>query len=152
MGTLANPADKEALLQRIARLRPDSPRQWGRMSPHQAVCHMNDSFKVAAGERAARAATTLLSRTVIRFVALHTSLPWPQGVPTRPEVDQEGNGTKPIEFARDRAELRSLIERFTASPRDFTFHPHPVFGALSEREWMHWAFRHTDHHLRQFGA
>ncbi|MGE3404237.1 MAG: DUF1569 domain-containing protein [Vicinamibacterales bacterium] len=44
-----------------------------------------------------------------------------------------------------------LIERFAASPRDFAFQPHPFFGPLSEREWLHWAWRHTDHHLRQFG-
>ncbi len=150
--TLANRNDTAALLGRLERLQSETPRQWGRMTAHQAVCHMADSFKTVIGLRPAVPATSLLQRTVVRFVALHLPLEWPHGVPTRPEVDQETAGTRPIEFARDRQELRALIERFAASPRDFQFQPHPTFGPLTEREWLHWAYRHTDHHLRQFGV
>ncbi len=151
MRSVANPSDKAALLQRLAQLTPESPRRWGRMSPHQAVCHLADSFKVIIGERPAKSVATLLTRTVFRFVALNTPLPWPKGAPTGKEVDQEAGGTRPLDFARDMNELRMLIERFAARPRDFAFQPHPAFGALTEREWLHWAWRHTDHHLRQFG-
>lgn len=152
MRTVANPADTAALLHRLSQLTPASPRQWGRMSPHQAVCHLADSFRVITGERPAKAVDTALSRTVFRFVALHTPLPWPRGVPTGEAVDQERGGSRPVEFARDAGELRRLIERFAATPRDFVFQPHPFFGPLSQREWLHWAWRHTDHHLRQFGV
>jgi hypothetical protein len=127
--TVADSAEKDALLQRLARLSPDSPRQWGRMSPHQAVCHLSDSFKVITGERRAKAVDTILSRTLFRFVALNTALPWPRGVPTGEAVDQERGGSRPVEFARDVEELRTLIERFAASPRDFAFQPHPFLGA-----------------------
>jgi len=152
MATLANPSEKQALLDRVSQLRPDSARQWGRMSPHHAVCHLNDSFKVVMGERPTKLVDTLVSRTLFRFIALHTSMPWPKGVPTGAAVDQERGGTKPTEFARDVNALRSLIARFTATPRDFTIRRHPFFGPLTDREWMHWAHRHTDHHLRQFGV
>lgn len=121
------------------------------MSPHQAVCHLNDSFLGVMGLRDVSHAPTWFNRTIARFVALHTSVPWPQGVPTRPEVDQEIGGTMPTEFDRDARALAVLVERFAASPRDFDFHPHPGFGALSEREWMTWGYKHMDHHLRQFG-
>lgn len=151
MRTLANPDDSADLLQRLARLTPGSQRRWGKMTPHQVVCHLSDSFRVAMGERAAQSAANLLSRTLVRFVALHTPLDWPKGLPTMKEVDQEGEGTRPTAFARDRDELRSLIERVATTPRDFTWHPHPAFGPLTEREWLHWAWRHPDHHLRQFG-
>ena len=30
--------------------------------------------------------------------------------------------------------------------------PHPIFGPLSHAAWLRWAWLHTDHHLRQFGA
>jgi hypothetical protein len=151
MSTLANPGDTEALLRRLSRLTADTPRKWGLMSAHQVVCHLSDSFKVVMGERPATSASNLLMRTLVRFIALHTPLRWPQGAPTMPEVNQQIGGTKPLEFARDVGELRALIERFAATPRDFTFRPHPAFGPLTEREWLHWGFRHTDHHLRQFG-
>jgi hypothetical protein len=151
MRTVANPSDTAALLHRLSQLTPGSQRRWGKMSPHQAVCHLADSFKVITGERPAKAVDGLLSRTLLRFIALNTTLPWPKGAPTGEAVDQERGGTRPIEFARDATELRTLIERFAAAPRDFGFRPHPFFGPLTEREWLHWAWRHTDHHLRQFG-
>ena len=153
MSTLTYPGIKESLLRRLDRLRPDSPRQWGRMNAHQAVCHLNDSFKGIIGLRPASPDETWFSRRVLRVIALHTPLPWPKGgVPTRPEVDQEKGGTRPGDFAADVAELHALIDRFGASQRDFEFQPHPAFGTLSESEWMRWAYRHVDHHLKQFGV
>ena len=29
--------------------------------------------------------------------------------------------------------------------------PHPVWGAMSLDDWHAWAYKHHDHHLRQFG-
>jgi hypothetical protein len=34
----------------------------------------------------------------------------------------------------------------------FQFARHPIFGELTEREWMRWGYLHTDHHFRQFGV
>ena len=152
MKSLSRPTDKADVIWRLAQLSSGASRRWGRMTAHQAVCHLNDSFRAVMGDREVTPAGTLVSRTVVRFVALHTPLAWPKGVPTRPEVDQEAGGTKPVEFMEDLATLQALVERFTATPRDFEFHPHPVMGPLSEREWMHWGYRHLDHHLRQFGV
>ena len=36
--TLASTADRKAMLGRLGKMRPDSPRQWGKMNAHQAVC------------------------------------------------------------------------------------------------------------------
>jgi hypothetical protein len=29
---------------------------------------------------------------------------------------------------------------------------HGVFGLMSLADWQRWAYKHTDHHLRQFGV
>jgi hypothetical protein len=29
---------------------------------------------------------------------------------------------------------------------------HPIFGKLSQGDWLTWGYRHVDHHLRQFGV
>src|SRR5262245_57052483 len=121
--TLADPALRAALVARLQRLAPDSPRQWGRMTPHQAVCHLSDSFRNMMSPTAISSVATPFSRTVIKWVALKAPMKWPHGVPTRPEVDQEIGGTRPVEFARDRTELEALIERFAARDRDFQPHP-----------------------------
>src|SRR5438270_929263 len=100
--SLNDAASVDHLLARLGRLAPASSRQWGKMTPHEMVCHLNDSFLAVLGERPASSKETWLSRTFVKWVALHTSLPWPKGVPTRPEVDQKIGGTKPVEFERDR--------------------------------------------------
>lgn len=149
--TLNDPAVRAALVERLDRLRPDSPRQWGRMSPHQAVCHLADSFRSMMSDTPITSVATPLSCTVIKWIALQAPMKWPQGVPTRPEVDQLIGGTRPVEFACDRAELKSAIEQF-ASKRGDTFQPHPMFGRMTTDEWQRWGWLHTDHHLRQFGV
>jgi len=149
--TLTNPALRAALIARLQRLTPESPRQWGRMTAHQAVCHLSDSFRNMMSPTAISSIATPFSRTFVRWVALHSGLPWPHGVKTRPEVDQEIGGTRPVEFVQDRRQLEALIEQFAVRSGD-DLQPHPMFGRLTTREWQHWGWRHTDHHLRQFGV
>ena len=149
--SLANPHDRAALASRLRALAPDSRREWGRMTPHQAMCHLSDSFRSMMNPVPISSRSTVFSRTFVRWVALHSGLQWPHGVKTMPEVDQEIGGTRPVEFARDTRELEELMEQFSRCT-DGTLPPHPIFGRLSTREWQQWGWRHTDHHLRQFGV
>lgn len=150
MAHLGNPAVRQEILQRIAGLRPETQPVWGRMSAHQMLCHLTDSFRVAMGEKEASAAGGLLQRSLVKWVALYMPSPWPHGVPTRPEVEQGVGGTAPSDFRSDRIDLIFAIERFSDPNRDFRWAVHPIFGRLSEREWLRWGYLHTDHHLRQF--
>jgi hypothetical protein len=152
MKSLARPRDRDELIQRLRRLRADSTRRWGRMSAHQMVCHLNDSLLVATGQRAVSHAISLPSRTIIKWIALYLPLRWPPGILTRPEIDQEAGGTRPIDFAADVARQVALIEDVAGQPRKLRGSVHPIFGRMSERTWLRWAYLHTDHHLRQFGT
>jgi len=116
------------------------------------VCHLNDSFLTAFGEKEVSPATSLFQRTVVKWIALKTPLRWPPGVKTRPEVDQEIGGTRPVEFGRDVEALSRIVERFAREPREFAWRPHPTFGVLTDEERMPWGYLHMDHHLRQFGS
>ena len=139
----------DEVLGRLARLQPTSARRWGTMSPHEMVVHLSDSFLAVMGERHASRIDTWFSRTVMKWVALRTPLPWPPGVPTRPEVDPKRGGSRPGEFEQDRAALAALIRRFIRP--DTVCQPHPAFGQLSRTELLLWGYGHVDHHLRQFG-
>lgn len=151
--TLGNPAEKASLIRRLHDLRPDSHRRWGHMTVHQMVCHLADATRVALGEMTVSVYTPWWARTLTKWVALGTPLPWPSGLPTRPELDQvRGAGTKPKDLARDVAELEELVERMAAPDTDLEGHVHPIFGHLSSADWLKWAYLHTDHHLRQFGV
>jgi hypothetical protein len=149
--TLADPEAWAEILRRIEALTPSSGRRWGRMTAHQMVCHLSDACRAALGERRLPVIGTLWERIVIRWLAIHTNVTWPQGVRTVPEVDQEFGGTCPTEFARDVDELRRLIQRFSGPAAQLSG-DHPLFGALSAAEWRTFGYRHADHHLRQFGA
>jgi hypothetical protein len=151
--SLARPADKSEVLRRLGVLRADSARRWGRMSAHQMVCHLSDSFLAVMGRKEVSLATGPLQGTIVKWIALYVPIPWPSGIRTRPELDQaEGGGTRPAEFAADVARLESLVELVSAERRSFEWHPHPRFGPMSDAEWRRWAYLHMDHHLRQFGA
>jgi len=151
MKTMARQQDKEEIVRRLRTIRADSGRRWGRMSVHQMICHLSDSFLAVTGQRHVSPASGPLQRTVIKWIALYAPFKWPQGVPTRPEVDQEAGGTKPSTFAADVTQLEMLVELITT--RKGCFGPtHPIFGKMSDTDWMRWAYLHLDHHLRQFGC
>jgi hypothetical protein len=153
MKTLGNQIDRQALLARLNLVQPDSTRRWGRMTAHQMICHLNDSFKSVIGERELQGRkSNVLTRSVVRWIALYAPFKWPHGVPTMPENDQERGGTPPEDFRRDQAELAAMIDRVASAQKDFQWGRHPLFDAMSERDWMRWGYLHVDHHLRQFGV
>jgi hypothetical protein len=153
MKSLGNANDKQEVLTRMQLLQPDSGRRWGKMTPHQMICHLNDSFKSVIGEREVLGdKSNLLTRSVVRWIALYAPLKWPHGVPTMPENDQEQGGTSPEDFKSDLNDLTEMIERVTSPARDFQWRRHPLFAEMSERDWMRWGYLHVDHHLRQFGV
>ena len=148
MRSLSDPGAVDEIIARLQKLHDKRPRAWGRMSAHEMLCHLNDSFAGVLGERPISSAETWLYRTIIKHIALRTSMAWPKGSPTRPEVDQMVNGTRPVDFDRDRERTIALLQRFVQP--DAKFASHPLFGAMTRDEWMIWGYRHTDHHLRQF--
>ena len=151
MKNISGAACLNEILTRLAHVRADSPRNWGRMNAHQMICHLNDSFSVAMGRKYASKAERQYG-PVMKWLALNMPMKWPQGVPTRPEIDQEIGGTAPAIFAADAQVVLALTREFAATPRNFTFAAHPIFGNMTEAEWMRWAYLHTDHHLRQFSC
>ncbi|MFQ5538508.1 MAG: hypothetical protein ACE5GJ_13775 [Gemmatimonadota bacterium] len=128
--TLFDPEVAQQVRARLSRLRPDSPRRWGRMTPHEAVCHLSDGFRASLGERKVPVQRPGLQRRVMRFVAFTLPLRWPRGVQTSAEVDPKREGTQPAEFEADRRELERLLEAFLrADGRNLP--PHFVFGEMS---------------------
>jgi hypothetical protein len=151
MKTLARGECRAEILQRLRRTRPDSARQWGRMNAHQMVCHLSDCSRMALGHKRTSDASSLFSRTVIKWLALYAPRQWPPGIVTRPEVDQDVGGTKPIEFAADLREAEELLVRVASRTASEEWPHHPIFGRMSGTDWLRWGYLHTDHHLRQFG-
>ena len=152
MKTAAREPDLSELIRRLRTVRPTSQRRWGRMTAHQMVCHLGDCCRMATGEKRVTQASTVVQRTVIKWMALYAPLQWPPGIVTRPEVDQEDGGSHPRDFANDLANADRLLRELTTRDGRAQWPDHPIFGSMSRRAWLRWAYLHTDHHLRQFGA
>lgn len=154
MKTLARARDREAILARLNVLRPDARPRWGRMSAHQMICHLADSVRMLRGDTRVTPTLRLRPRVVVKWIALYLPVPWPGGLPTSPEIDQERGGTRPTTFDTDLHQLQTLVSviaETTETAAQPARPPHPVFGRLSNADWLRWAYRHMDHHLRQFG-
>ena len=84
----------------------------------------------------------------IKHLILHV-VPFPRSAPTAPELL-----VVPYVASVDamRSAVVSLVERIGAGPREGDGPVHPLLGRLSFREWGVATYKHTDHHLRQFGA
>ncbi len=152
MKTLATAEDKAEIVRRLGTIGPTSERQWGKMTVAEMICHLSDAFRVAMSEKNAEPVSNWFTRSVMKWFALQGSMKWPHGVSTVPECEAGKGGTPPAELDRDLRELRELLERFSTRLRAIELAEHPIFGEMSEAEWLRWGYLHMDHHLRQFGA
>ena len=150
MKSLFDPAAAAETKSRLQRLRPDSERQWGTMNVSQAVAHCAAAMEQALGDR--RPPRMLVGTLIGRFIkplALGNDAPMRRNAPTVPSF----RVTDERDLEVERRRLGALIDRFVAAgPAGCTTHPHSFFGRLTGEEWGILAYKHLDHHLRQFGA
>lgn len=152
MKNLGNDVDKAELVRRLQMVSPDSPPRWGKMTAHQMICHVTDSYRGPMGEKEMGRAEGWHFRKLMKWVALSLPFPWPKNLGTLPEMDQRRGGTRPLGFEADLTQLKDAMERFSTRDADFAWRPHPIFIDMSLGDWMRWGYLHMEHHLRQFGA
>lgn len=142
----------DQLVQRVERLGPDTERRWGTMTPGEMLCHLGDASDAVLGRRRppGAAPVNVLPRP-ITWLLLYSPIPFPKGVETRAGVDPRREGTRPGEFASDRARVVEGLQALAAAAPEGVASTHFRFGKMSLRAWHHWAYKHVDHHLRQFG-
>ena len=92
MKTLAHERAAPEIARRLTTIRPDARALWGKMSAHQMVCHLSDSFRMALGRKTAKDVGGVLQRTVVKWIALYGPVRWPTELVTVPEVGSAGRG------------------------------------------------------------
>ena len=140
--------DRRELEARVARLTPALPARWGRMTAPRMLVHLCDAFRMASGElpvapRGVRALASWPLKQIIIY-----GLPLPRGAPTAPELLSR----EPAAWDDDMRELRARMDAFVRGGPGACAAAHPLFGRMSGRGWGVLAYKHTDHHLRQFGV
>jgi hypothetical protein len=121
--------------------------RWGTMSVDQMLWHLNTGLRSALGEVEHRSIDSLLSRTVLKWMALFG--PWPRGkVRTNREMVALGR----YHFEEELRELHRLIDEVGTRDVTVAWPRNAVFGPMSGWQWCRLEFRHVDYHLTQFGV
>ncbi len=150
MKTIGNPDVVARLTRRLHNLTPDAPRQWGKMNVQQALSHLAGSMEWVVRGGSAQTGWGEGYSKVIKFVAFRVPLPWPKGVPN--PNDPASVVVPADEFDALRERVASGLEAMAVWEASSDTPPHPAFGPLTTWEWKRWAYKHADHHLKQFGA
>ena len=148
MGSILNDDDRAAICQRIGSVTSASVPRWGRMDAKAMFNHLRLSALMALGELPVASKSKRAFQVFpLKHLILHV-VPFPKGAPTAPELlAPDGASVDAV-----RSELVTLLERIGEGPREGHGPVHPLLGRLSFREWGVATHKHTDHHLRQFGA
>jgi hypothetical protein len=149
MRNLYEPDAVEELKRRVALLQRDSPRQWGKMTPGQALAHYSAQMEMTLGQTFPQ--RSLMGRLLGRFAKakmlgrspLQKNMPTDELFIINDERDLDG----------ERERLVRLVDQFVAGGASTcTTHPHSFLGQMTPLEWATLMYKHLDHHLRQFGV
>lgn len=151
MKTVANRAVLQSLMDRLAALTPDSQRRWGTLTAHEMLCHLGDAAEMVLGTRPRKRPVPLRRRRIAKWLGVWMPFRWPHGWRTNPHHDPRVDGTRPSEFAADLERTMAAIEGIASADPSAVERAHGFFGTMSIVDWQRWAYKHTDHHLRQFG-
>src|SRR6188472_1096402 len=152
MKTVGDPKVLHTLVRRLRTIGPDSPRRWGTLTPHEMLCHLGDASDMVLGARCRNTPVPERNRPLIKLLGLWSPIPWPHGRPTNPMHNPRAEGTRPSVFEKDLARAIDGVERIAVATPGVLIQAHGLFGSMSLHDWQRWAYRHINHHLRQFGA
>ena len=145
--TIFDPIARAALFGRIDRLDAEATARWGSFTPPKMLAHLIEAVRMALGDLPVPRRRSILGNRVVRYLVIHV-FPFPRGAPTAPQLLARA----PEDWAADAAALKAVIDRAAGQAAGGTWQPHPVFGDLSTADWGVMIFKHTDHHLTQFGV
>jgi hypothetical protein len=148
MKTIWQSDARREIQNRLTKLTPNAPAQWGKMSAPEMVCHLAESLKMTLGDLPCTPKGGALRYTPLKQLIIYVA-PWPKGVPTAPELLARA----PATWSNDVRDLGVLLDRVAGARSAAPNWPeHPAFGKLSPGAWGRLVYRHMDHHLRQFGV
>jgi hypothetical protein len=134
-------------VRRIEAITPETKRLWGTMNAAQMLAHIDILFQQALGKMPIRRIPWLLKK----FLKWYILSPKPFKKSERTGPDWETAGAEK-NFAHEKSSvLANLKEVFGRGPGGIP-DEHPAMGKITAEEWGFNLWKHTDHHLRQFGV
>lgn len=140
---------RDELISRINTLNENSKAQWGKMNIYQMVKHCTLWEEWISSKDKKKNKQVFIGR-LFGKMALRNLLKdgklIPRNSPTLPELKIKENA----DVLAEKTKWISLIEEYAHfSNPDFI---HTFFGKMTEEQIGYLAYKHTDHHLRQFNC
>ena len=111
MKNLFEAATVDEVKERMAQLRPDSERQWGKMNPAQALAHCSAAMEMAVGERSP---PRILIGRLLGRLAKKSMIVNEKPMPRNSGTDKSLVVSDERDFVAERQRLREFIDRFAA--------------------------------------
>src|SRR6478609_6765421 len=147
MGSIYDKADNEAIIARINSLSPESKAQWGKMTVDQMCKHCNATIQVAFGKQGLK--INFIFRILGRLLKNKAfNNDFGKGSPTAKEFKFEDS----YDFESSRKEFAESFSQFAQGTQVIKVMDHPFGGKMTYDDCDKVMWRHTDHHLRQFGV
>lgn len=146
MKTIFDASIINELVQRINSLEYADQAQWGKMNAYQMLKHCTMSEEMFQGKQVYKRLFIgkLFGGMALKGI-LKNELPLKKNQPTHPNMKITGTG----DLQAERQKWIELINGYGSfSNPEFI---HPFFGKMTQEQIGNYVYKHTDHHLRQFG-
>jgi predicted P-loop ATPase len=146
MKTIFDKATRDELASRINTLGEQSTAQWGKMNVSQMVKHCAQFDEMALGKTKYKQSLLgkLFGKVALKDVMKNQ--PMKKNLPTVPSfvIRETGN------LAEEKKKWLALLDEYDHFNNDGFIHP--FFGTMTRENTGHIAYKHADHHLRQFNS
>jgi hypothetical protein len=147
MKTILEQSTRNEIINRIHSLTENSRGQWGKMNVLQMIKHCNGFEELGQGNQQHKRAFVgrIFGKMALKNV-LKDDTPLSKNSPTLPSLKMSNDG----DLRSEKAKWISRINDYNNfSKNEFI---HPFFGKMTKEQTGYFAYKHSDHHLRQFGA
>ena len=143
---------KSASIKIIARaetLSSDKRALWGKMTATEMLFHCNlANTQILEGQMEYKLPT--FKQRLIKIISLYLVPQFPKNIKGAEINDTKGH-IDDGQFEEQLIQFFKIIQKFPKH-KDSTTFIHPAFGPLTKKQWGLAAWKHMDHHLRQFGV
>jgi hypothetical protein len=147
MKTIFDAETHTELLERLGKLKPDTERQWGKMTASQMMEHTSRALEMATGQVPMQQAFIGKAIGWIFKGKFLGEQPFSKNSPTGPTLIIKDEP----DFEATRKRLGDLVDHFHSLGESGTNgNIHGFFGPLTGKQWGETQYKHLDHHLRQF--
>jgi hypothetical protein len=147
MKTIFDKSTRDELIRRIYMLNENSRPQWGKMNAYQAIKHCRLWEEMAQGKTKYKRVFIgrLFGKMALKRI-LKDENPLARNAPSISALIIKENGN----LLTERAKWIERVEEYAHFSN--TIFEHPFFGGISKEQTGYIAYKHIDHHLRQFNC